>query len=322
MKYELLKYVLFLCSFAVSLLAVFILARVNKKNGVMGIDINKTAKKMIPESAGLGLLVPLILGVAAYAYVEGLRLGLVAWLMLISGFAIVGFLDDINHKFLKQTLAWRTRAVAVGLISLLFAIVYAPSLFWALPIAIFIAVIASFQNTFAGLNGWEVGSGFIISLFVCAALYGTAYFLIGIIISGAILGLLIWNKYPAKVFPGDSGTLIIGGGIASLIVLAHRFELIALCILFYLPHMLDFALKMISNPKDPSQVKIKPYALNKEGKICIPKYSDGKIRYDFAKFLMRIFGPMKEWQIVLIIWIIVSLNCALWLFLFSNFGLI
>ncbi len=36
--------------------------------------------------------------------------------------------------------------------------------------------------------------------------------------------------------------------------------------------------------RDPSQVKIKPYALNKEGKICIPKYSDGKIRYDFAKF--------------------------------------
>ena len=63
-------------------------------------------------------MIPLVLGVAAYAYIEGLRIGLVAWIVTIFGFAAVGFLDDVHHKFLKQTIGWQTRAIAVVIMGL------------------------------------------------------------------------------------------------------------------------------------------------------------------------------------------------------------
>jgi len=35
------------------------------------------------------------------------------------------------------------------------------------------------------------------------------------------LGFLIFNHYPAKVFMGDTGSLALGGGVASLALLTH-----------------------------------------------------------------------------------------------------
>jgi phospho-N-acetylmuramoyl-pentapeptide-transferase len=36
---------------------------------------------------------------------------------------------------------------------------------------------------------------------------------------GAVLGFLIFNRHPAKVFMGDSGSLAIGGGLAAVAIL-------------------------------------------------------------------------------------------------------
>lgn len=320
MDYNLVKYVFFIGSFLISLGTIFIFSKINKQNGIIGIDINKKSEKIIPESAGVGLLIPLILGVAAYAYIEGLRVGLVAWIVTIFGFASVGFLDDVHHKFLKQTIGWQTRAIAVVIISLIFSVLYAPELLWAVPVAAFIGIIAGLQNTFAGLNGWEVGSGFIISAFLMFVLWENHFFLISVILSGAILGLLLLNKYPAKVFPGDSGTFIIGSAISALAVLSGDVKAMLITGLFFIPHLFDFLiLKMLTNPKDPSQMKVRPYSLNAKGKLEIPKYADGKIKYDFAKLIIRIFGPLKEWQIVGVIWGVVIANCLLWIYLFGYF---
>ncbi|MFH1240302.1 MAG: hypothetical protein V1672_03730 [Candidatus Diapherotrites archaeon] len=320
MDYDLVKYVLFVSSFLISLGAVFIFSKINKQNGIIGIDINKKAQTIIPESTGVGLLIPLILGVAAYAYLEGLRIGLIAWIVTIFGFAAVGFLDDVHHKFLKQTIGWQTRAITVVIISLIFSVLYAPELLWAIPIAAFIGIIAGLQNTFAGLNGWEVGSGFIISAFLMLVLWENHFFLISVILCGAILGLLLLNKYPAKVFPGDSGTLIIGSAMSALVVLSGDVKAMLITCLFFIPHLFDFLiLKMLTNPNDPSQMKVRPYSLNAQGKLEIPKYKDGKIKYDFAKLIIRIFGPLKEWQIICVIWGVVIANCLLWTYLFGYF---
>ena len=67
----------------------------------------------------------------------------------------------------------------------------------------------------------------------------------------------------------------------------------------------------ITNTKDVSQSKVKPYAL-KDGKIAIPKY-EGKARYDFAKLIVKIFGPLEEWKIAIVIWLAVIVNCSFWI---------
>ena len=43
-----------------------------------------------------------------------------------------------------------------------------------------------------------------------------------------------------------------------------------------------------------------------------------KTRYDFAKLLIKMFGPMKEQKIVLIIWAVVIANGLIWLAVFGK----
>ncbi|MFH1224558.1 MAG: hypothetical protein V1676_02015 [Candidatus Diapherotrites archaeon] len=320
---ELYYLLVFASAVAASFVAVDIYRRENEKRKiVIGIDINKRGKPRIAESAGIALLVPIWAGIFATGMMAGFNGEVVMWGLLLSVFAVIGFADDMKTKFVKKEMPWKVRALPIALISTMFAYVYAPApAFWVIPVALFIAGLASFQNTFAGLNGWEVGSGFIISVASAALLWGTPYFGAAVILAGAVFGLLLLNLYPAKVFPGDSGTMLIGSAIAGLFVLTGNIMLMSVCTLFFIPHMVDFfLLKLPTARGDLTQAKAAPYKVRGDGRLEIPRYADGKARYDFAKMLMRIFGPMKERQIVAIIWCVVALNCTAVLFFAGVLG--
>ena len=57
--------------------------------------------------------------------------------------------------------------------------------------------------------------------------YEVAIFSVAIV--GAVLGFLVFNAHPAKVFMGDTGSLALGGAIAAIAILT-KFELILLII--------------------------------------------------------------------------------------------
>jgi UDP-N-acetylglucosamine--dolichyl-phosphate N-acetylglucosaminephosphotransferase len=211
---ELLLFILFTLLAFVSIL---IVKKINFSNGIKGMDINKPGKPELPESTGIALLLPLFVGVVSLIWVQGLW-ELLPWFILVAIFSSVGFLDDIKHKFASKTVPWASRALPIALSSIVFSVLYSVQIVWIIPLALFTAGSASLQNTFAGLNGWEIGTGFIISLATVYILWTTPFRWIAIILSASILALLLWNKYPAKAFPGDSGTLLIGSSLAGLMV--------------------------------------------------------------------------------------------------------
>ncbi len=323
---------IFLLSFVVSALAVISIAKRNKKAGIVGRDINKRDGRMLPEGTGVAMLVPLWTAIflfnALYYFdpnsiAFGFNIDSIAFGLAVSGLCLVGFLDDRKQKFKAETISWKKRASIIGLICLIFAYLYAPSPLWIVPLMFFIAGLASFENTFAGLNGWEIGSGLIISGFVAFLLIDSAVFMLAGALVGTIAGLFLFNAFPAKVLPGDSGTLFIGGSIAGLVVLTQRIELAFLAALFFVPHAIDFfGLKMVTNPHDVSQSGKLPYALLPDGRLGIPREGNKRPRYDFAKMLLKIFGPMPEWLVVALIWAIVAANCFFWLLLFQYLKLI
>ena len=300
--------ILFLSFTAISALSVYFLKEINYRNGIKGKDINKKSKTIIPESAGIFLLIPLLIGTIyffnALNYFE-----IFYWLAAVILISLIGLYDDARNKFLSKPVPWINRAIPIAVIAFGFPFVLGFDLNLILFSGILIALFASLQNTFAGLNGWEVGSGFINSLFIAFLLWSTPLNLMAIILSASILGLLLLNKFPAKVFPGDSGTLLIGSSMAGLLILNQGIELMIIGLLLFIPNIIDFfVLKLLTNTLDTSQHKTKPYALLADGRLAIPSYPDKKTRYDFAKLVLKVFGPLKEWQIVSIIWLAVILN--------------
>ena len=77
-------------------------------------------------------------------------------------------------------------------------------------------------NLTDGLDGLASSVGAVIAVFFAAACFAVPNHTDGGIISaalaGGLLGFLIYNAYPAKVFMGDTGSLFIGGMIAAVAI--------------------------------------------------------------------------------------------------------
>ena len=311
---------LFAVSFVLAAIAVSVVAKFNAKRNIVGVDINKRDQAMVPESTGVALL-PVLFAVSFLFLAKPLGGNIWAWLLTMAAFSCIGFAGDFSQRVLNREIPWNVRAIAIAIVSLAFAFFYSqefdPWPVWMVLFSFYLAGIASFQNTFAGLNGWEVGSGFIISVFVALLLSPTRLFWPAVALSGAILGLLFFNKFPARVFPGDSGTLLMGSAMASLLLMSQDIMIIVPGLLFFLPHAIDFyVIKLGTNREDATQKKAKPYSVGFDGKLSVP--GNGKSGLDFAKVIIRAFGPLEEWKIVAVIWFVAAANCAFWFYVFSG----
>ena len=62
--------------------------------------------------------------------------------------------------------------------------------------------------------------------------YEVAIFSVAIV--GAVLGFLVFNAHPAKVFMGDTGSFALGGAIAAIAILTKLEILLVLLLVVYL----------------------------------------------------------------------------------------
>ncbi|ANY69952.1 phospho-N-acetylmuramoyl-pentapeptide-transferase [Paenibacillus sp. BIHB 4019] len=176
------------------------------------------------------------------------------WVLLTAslGFGLVGFLDDYIKIVFKRSLGLTARQKLFG--QLLFSVIVCALLYqmhhsteiivpgtsWSFdmgwfyyPFVVIILFAASNSVNFTdGLDGLLAGTSAIaFGAFTIVALqvsaYGSAIFSAAMI--GAVLGFLIYNAYPAKVFMGDTGSLGIGGGIAAVAILT-KMELLLILI--------------------------------------------------------------------------------------------
>ena len=304
-----------LFTFIVGILSVKMLIGYHQRKGIADVNYARADSKKIALAGGIGLVVPLWISSLLFIHLYGYLFEVLGVAILVSAFAIIGYIDDRNPKYSKKALGWKIRALPLAITSLLFAFFFSfePIFLWIIPLTLFVSGFTSLVNTFEGLNGWGIGTGTIILFFISVYLYisWNPLFVFGLILTTIALALLWFNKFPAKTLPGDSGTLFIGSSIVGLTLIANDLLLILLVVLFFIPALIDFfILKMISNSKNMSQSNGKPYKILKNGKLTLPK---GKVTMDFAKLLMKIFGPLYEWQVVLLIWGIVIINCTFWL---------
>ncbi len=294
--------------------------------GIAGIDINKPGRPKIPEACGMLLLPGIWALILALVWIGVINPIAYMFLSAMTAFAAIGFFDD-GFKLFKRVKGWSKYVVQRGLALFLFTVpftymmlgekVAAEPLFAAAFMAaggLVVLAAASLANSFAGLNGWEVGSSAIVIAGLTAmAAFSSAYtatlVTLCLIMLGAAIALFYFNRFPARVFPGDSGTFLMGAFMGCTVLFIDRWYL---AFGLFLPHAYDIILKARTNSGDMSQKKEMPYALTGDGRLSIPE--SGKL--DFAKLIIKVRGPRGEKEITAIIRRVVANNTLFWVLLY------
>jgi len=164
-------------------------------------------------------------------------------IFLSVSFGVVGFVDDFIKVKLKRNLGLTEiqKLLLQIVASVLFVWVLRDTLvntpliipftnisvnlgWWYLPLAV-LAVISTVNavNLTDGLDGLASSITVVVTMFFVFVAYLLELISIGVFACGMIGGVaafLIFNKYPAKVFMGDTGSLFLGGALAGIAILS------------------------------------------------------------------------------------------------------
>lgn len=283
-----------LLSFFVTRLTMPRMIRKLEAANIVGKDIHKSWKPIVAEMGGFGILFGFIIGMFSGIYMHDiLAFKLVIVLVVILIVGIIGIADDLlalssKEKFILLFLA--------GL-PLIWAAPPNVGILYLITIPIALSIGSNLTNMLAGLNGIESGLGIIsmTSLTIACIILGKYdVTIISMSMLGALIAFLYYNKYPAKIFPGDTGTLIIGAAIVCIAFIG-RVKLIAFIVL--MPNIIDAALKFYSAGFMNRQQQ-KPTQLNEDGKLVRPNAGFKSM----IRLILR--KPIAEKDAVRIIWAI------------------
>ena len=187
---------------------------------------------------------------------------------LTLGFGIIGFLDDYLKVVLRRSdglLPWQkfSLQVVVTAVFTYYLVNYTDvnlSMripFWtdhylnigwlAIPV-LFFAVIGTVNgvNFTDGLDGLASSVTLIVAVFFTVVSIGTKSGIepITCAVVGSLMGFLLFNVYPAKVFMGDTGSLALGGFVAGAAYMMQMPLFILLVGLIYLVEVLSVIIQV------------------------------------------------------------------------------
>ena len=204
-------------------------------------------KQGTPTMGGIIIIITMILAITGtYIYLTATGQNEVAnkllpMLLISIGFGTIGFIDDFKKLVLKNTKGLKPSYKIIGLLIISVAYVvyllqfmhfdtesYIPiaKTYIEMPIYIYIpfAIIVILATTNAinltdGIDGLSSSVSAII--ITCLAVIGMIFAMpevsiFGSVVIGAVLGFLMFNLHPAKVFMGDTGSLLLGGVISAI----------------------------------------------------------------------------------------------------------
>lgn len=292
-----------------------------RKIGLVWEDMNKYKHpKKVASSGGIVVVLGFVLGVLSYIAFRtffrignDVRLQIFSLLGVILLMAMIGLTDDLlgwkngglSRKFrLFLALIASIPLIVINagnsVISIPFLGVINVGLIYPLVLIPLAVVGASTTfNFLAGFNGLEAGQGILILSFLSLIAYinDVAWLgFVGLIMVVCLIGFLIFNFNPAKIFPGDILTYSIGALIAGMAILGN-FEKIALFV--FIPYILEVGLK--------SRGKLKIHSFGIPDKNNGLKMPEKKI-YGLTHFSMFVLGKFKkrvtESDVVYFIWLI------------------
>ena len=194
-------------------------------------------KQGTPTMGGIIMIIAIIIAVTGtyiFLHLSGnqeIAQKLFPMLLITIGYGLIGFIDDFKKLVLKNTDGLKPRYKMLGL--LIIAVAYVLFLIYGFKIGTetYIPILKTYINIpeiiyipFAvnltdGIDGLSSSvSAIIITCLTVIGISNQVYevSIFGSIVIGATLGFLMFNLHPAKVFMGDTGSLMLGGVISGL----------------------------------------------------------------------------------------------------------
>ncbi len=190
-----------------------------------------------------GIIILLSISVTSVLYVEG-NPEVIPVLFATVGFGLIGFLDDYIKIVMRRSMglrAWQKMALQVIVTGIyayyyLYKLHFAPQVLipftggvlegkylempdWLFVVFLFFVMIGTVNGTnfTDGLDGLASSVTLLVAVFFTVVAIGTGSSIapVSSAVAGALMGFLVFNVYPASVFMGDTGSLALGGFVAS-----------------------------------------------------------------------------------------------------------
>lgn len=278
------------------------------------------AKAGTPTMGGIIFLVGIVVSALVMAE-KPTSLEMVMVVSAMLGYGLIGFIDDFIKVVMHRSLGLRAYQKLIGQFGLAFLLTWTANrylgrgtdlvipftsihlelgLFYYPFVAFIIVGITNAVNLTDGLDGLAAGTTMFsmisyIGIAMLAASQGgrvailayesdLAVFAAAVV--GGCLGFLRFNKYPARVFMGDTGSLALGGALVGLAVLTKT-ELILLIIGFvYVVEAFSVIIQVISYQTTGKRV-----------------FRMSPLHHHFE------LGGWNEWKVVIVFWL-ASILCG------------
>eukprot|EP01061_Rhynchopus_euleeides_P010723 TRINITY_DN20253_c0_g1_i1.p1 TRINITY_DN20253_c0_g1~~TRINITY_DN20253_c0_g1_i1.p1 ORF type:complete len:417 (+),score=156.75 TRINITY_DN20253_c0_g1_i1:49-1251(+) len=293
--------------------------RDERRNRVLSKFSDEFKKLLIPES--LGIVVGAIYLAVVILLMVICRVPLARYNAAICSIALMlllGFVDDVldvrwRHKIVLSIISTTPimlsydGATVISLPSFLHDVQFlGPSIdlgiFYVIAMSLICVFCTNSINILAGVNGLEVGQSIVIGISVLVhnvvQLDGGNWRpnLISLVLCmpfvSCCLALYSYNRYPSKVFVGDSFTYFSGITLAVMAITGHFTKTL---MLFFLPQLINFA---ISLPQLFGIIPCPRHRVPKwdsETDSLRPSMANGWcINLTLLNVMLVIFGPMKE----------------------------
>ena len=243
----------------------------------IGHDIHKLARPAVAESGGISVFIGLVSGlVLLLILVPSMAWTTLAVLGSVACAAAIGFLDD-NYRFSALKKIFSIVFAAIPMLVLYLATYgtgiipgtpYVPilgglrvTILYPLFIPAFLAVLMNATNMYEGYNGQGSSTSIIVTAClilgaICMGGIANEALLLSIPLLASLVAFYYYNKFPARVFPGDIGTLTIGMMFGCIAIVGHiEFVLI----IAVLPHAFNafHVIRSVRGFKESDTIKIK-----------------------------------------------------------------
>ena len=221
-----------------------------------------------PTMGGVMIVLGIVAGLAYAIFTNGNAADTFAIIFTMLVFGAIGFLDDFEKIAKKNNLGLTAKqkillqvllSLGIGIYMILggngtdvlipFVNVYVNFGVLFMPFVILTEVaMSNGVNLSDGLVGLASSVTLVVAILLAVVGYTHDVYILtvsGLAIAGSLIGFLVFNKYPAKIFMGDTGSMALGGVLSAIAIVSKTEFLLPIAGIIYVVESLSVIIQVV-----------------------------------------------------------------------------